>query len=41
MKVALAEGQERAGVETGLFRLSRTIASLPQAVNRPPQPRRP
>ena len=37
MKVALAEGQERAGVETGLFRLSQTIASPPQAANsRPP-----
>ena len=36
MKVALAEGQERAGVETGLFRLSQTIASLPRAANSQP-----
>jgi hypothetical protein len=39
IKVVLAEGQERAGVETGLFRLPQTIASPPPAVNRrPPTP---
>jgi hypothetical protein len=36
IKVVLANGQERAGVETGLFRLRQTIKDRQQAVKRPP-----